>query len=379
MKNYILISGLNLNDNNRGTAALGYGSFSFLEQQSMLAKDSQFINFRYIKNPFKKINRGIKIQKIKLGNHVYEHININVFFIEKILYKNFNLIIPFTKFGKAVNKIKFIAAINGGDGFSDIYNTATFLGHTAETLMFMKLNIPVVILPQTIGPFYNKENYEIAERILKYATTVFVRDDKFTSELKSMNVKFTLTKDLSYYMQPTPFEIEISSNAVGLNISGLTYFNKFRTLAGQFSTYPYLIHKLIELFQNKNIPVYLIPHSYNYNEPVENNDDLEASKRVYNNLINKNNVYLINKDLKSPQLKYIISQMSFFIGTRMHANFAAIYTNTPLFGLSYSYKFQGAFEANGIHDSTAVINNISKEVCDQIIDKIYLKYKKTRK
>lgn len=194
-----------------------------------------------------------------------------------------------------------------------------------------------------------------------------------------MNVKFTLTKDLSYYMQPTPFEIEIRSNAVGLNISGLTYFNKFRTLAGQFSTYPYLIHKLIELFQNKNIPVYLIPHSYNYNEPVENNDDLEASKRVYNNLINKNNVYLINKDLKSPQLKYIISQMSFFIGTRMHANFAAIYTNTPLFGLSYSYKFQGAFEANGIHDSTAVINNISKEVCDQIIDKIYLKYKKTRK
>lgn len=88
MKNYILISGLNLNDNNRGTAALGYGSFSFLEQQSMLAKDSQFINFRYIKNPFKKINRGIKIQKIKLGNHVYEHININVFFIEKILYLN---------------------------------------------------------------------------------------------------------------------------------------------------------------------------------------------------------------------------------------------------------------------------------------------------
>lgn len=40
--------------------------------------------------------------------------------------------------------------------------------------------------------------------------------------------------------------------------------------------------------------------------------------------------------------------MSFFIGTRMHANFAAIYTGVPLFGLAYSYKFEGAFNANGL-------------------------------
>ena len=32
-KKYIIISGLNLRDNNRGTAALGYGAISFLQQQ----------------------------------------------------------------------------------------------------------------------------------------------------------------------------------------------------------------------------------------------------------------------------------------------------------------------------------------------------------
>lgn len=70
-----------------------------------------------------------------------------------------------------------------------------------------------------------------------------------------------------------------------------------------------------------------------------------ACREVYNNLKNKANVILIDKDLIAPQVKYIISRMSFFIGTRMHANFAAIYTGVPLFGLAYSYKFQGAFEA----------------------------------
>lgn len=379
MKPYILISGLNLNDNNRGTAALSYGSFSFLQQYSMLDVNTKFVNFRYIKNPFKKENRGIKIQEIKLGDSSYEHKTINIFYLEKILYDKFNFIIPFTKFGKVLKNIEFVAAINGGDGFSDIYNTQTFMGHIAETLMCMKLNIPIIILPQTIGPFSNKENYKIASRILQYATKVFVRDNKFISELKAMNVKYTLTKDLSYYMQPTPFDINIKPNAIGINISGLTYSNKFRTLAGQFSTYPYLINKLIESFQEKKIPIYLIPHSYNYEKPVENNDDLEACKEAYQNLSNKENVYLINQDLKSPELKYIISQMSFFIGTRMHANFAAIFTNTPLFGLAYSYKFQGAFEANGIYDSTAIINNISKETCNQIINKILLKYQQTKR
>ena len=72
--------------------------------------------------------------------------------------------------------------------------------------------------------------------------------------------------------------------------------------------------------------------------------------------------------------------MNFFIGTRMHANFAAIYSNVPLFGLAYSYKFEGAFNANGLNgkEQTAIINNITREDIPNIINKIehfYLKNK----
>lgn len=38
MKPYIIISGLNINDNNRGTAALSYGSISFLHEKGKLDK-----------------------------------------------------------------------------------------------------------------------------------------------------------------------------------------------------------------------------------------------------------------------------------------------------------------------------------------------------
>ena len=59
--------------------------------------------------------------------------------------------------------------------------------------------------------------------------------------------------------------------------------------------------------------------------------------------------------------------MSFFVGTRMHANFAAIFSGVPLFGLAYSYKFKGAFEHNGIYNRTANINNIKEEEIEQIL------------
>lgn len=87
----------------------------------------------------------------------------------------------------------------------------------------------------------------------------------------------------------------------------------------------------------------------------------------------------MNKDLRSPQIKYIISKMSFFIGTRMHANFAAIYTNVPVFGLAYSFKYAGAFEANGLSaKQTYMINNISEDDIPKVIDEIVLFYNKVK-
>lgn len=189
-----------------------------------------------------------------------------------------------------------------------------------------------------------------------------------------MGLKYEQTKDLSFYMKPQPFNIEIKSNAVGINVSGLAYSNQFRTLSGQFATYPLLIDKLIAYFQQKNVSIYLIPHSYNYQNAEFANDDLEATRDVYAKLQDKSHVLFIDQDIISPQVKFIISRMKFFIGTRMHANFAAIYTGVPLFGLAYSYKFQGAFEANGIYDSTAMINNINEQDVDVIIERIAIKY-----
>ena len=128
------------------------------------------------------------------------------------------------------------------------------------------------------------------------------------------------------------------------------------------------------LFQGMGKQVYLISHSFNYNRPEPFNDDLSAAKELYAKFTNKQNVHLVDRDLISPQVKYLISRMSFFVGTRMHANFAAIFTKVPLFGLAYSYKFKGAFENNGIYNRTANVREMKPEDVDIILKAVESAY-----
>lgn len=378
MKKYILISDFCLTSRNRGTAALGYGALSFLQEKGYLDENSIVVSFDVYKNPINWVKAHHKSgvsTKIIQGKPIrFEHIAVSIF--EYALFKICNLWFTFLPFGNLLSNLKCVAAINGGDGFSDIYGDDLFNYRNPYSFLAMKVKAPLIILPQTIGPFKEEHNRKIAKQIMEYASNVYVRDDKYTNELDNMGIKYELTRDLSAYMKPEPWNIDIKPNAIGINVSGLAYSNRFLDLAGQFDVYPELIDRLICHFRDIGHTVYIIPHAYGYYDPEENNDDMIACREAYAKLKDKSNVVLIDKDMISPQIKYVISKMKFFCGTRMHANFAAIYTSVPVFGLSYSYKFEGAFNANGLdaNKQTAKINNIKSEDIEQILNKIHTFY-----
>ncbi len=369
MKKYFVLSGLGLKDNNRGTAALGYGAFSFLVQKGYLRPGQELLVIKYVRNPFK---RRTEVEELNIQGSTWIKKTIYLWSVHKRLLRKYGVVIPFMELARLIKQIDFVAALNGGDGFSDIYNTSTFMMRLPDTLFAMKTGIPVIQLPQTMGPFSEKENYELACRILRYSKAVFVRDNNYIGELDKLGVQYELTPDLSAYMQPEPWDIDIVPDSVGINVSGLCYSNTFRALSGQFDEYPNLINKLITHFQNKGLHVYLIPHSYHYGNPEDSNDDMVACERAYESLASKDNVTFVNQNLTSPKVKYVISRMSFFVGSRMHANFAAIYMGVPVFGLAYSYKFEGAFRANGLdaEEQTVMINNITADDVDGVLRKI---------
>jgi len=366
--NYFIISDFNIRSNNRGTAALGYGAISFLLKNGYIDDDFEIVKFSFYRNPFRRHSKDI-VESLDINGKKWKYHNIQVWKVERLLYK-YKLLFFNTFFKRTIKNVKIVAALNGGDGLTDLYGEVLLNSRLPEINLAIELNIPFIIMPQTIGPFLNEVNKDRIITLLKKADKIYVRDDNFIDELNKHNLPYTKTKDLSYFMKPQPFEIEIKKPCVGINVSGLAYSNKFGNLAGQFDNYPQIIIELIKRFQERNYNIYIIPHSYNVNKPEVNNDDMESSKLFYDSLYNKKGVYFVERDLISPQLKYLISQMDFFVGTRMHANFAAIFTNTPAFGLAYSYKFKSAFENNGIFNRTIDINNVSSCDVNKVVETI---------
>lgn len=374
MKKYIIISDFCLTARNRGTAALGYGALAFLREKGFLKDSQEIVQYSIFWNPFRSFICPIKRKTVGVQGHLitFTHLMTNIF--EYKLWEKTGFSLPFTTWGKLVKNVALVAAINGGDGFSDIYGEWMWNSRLREIKFAIKNESPLILLPQTIGPFKSTKILAEAKRIMEYASAVYLRDSKYIKELDEMGIKYELTNDLSAYMKPEPWDIDIKPGSIGINISGLAYSNSFRDLAGQFAAYPELMTKLVQHFQKKGKTVYLIPHAYGYNDPEWNNDDMISSREFYDSLQDKTNVILVDKDLTSPQVKYLISKMTFFIGTRMHANFAAIFTNVPVFGLAYSFKFQGAFENNGIYNRIAMINNISTTEISKIVEQIDIAY-----
>lgn len=371
MKKYIDISGFNIRQQNRGNAALSYGTLTFLEQKGILKEEHELIFFHKYNNFLKGKNIRVLHETYNINGKKYKRTIVPIHSIEYYLVRRFGLILPFTYFGRYIKNVNLEAAVYGGDGFSDIYGERIFMHRMNQTWILRRANVPLIMLPQTVGPFKSKKCYDIAVDIMQYAKEIYVRDGKFISEFDKLGLKYSQTKDLSSLMKPEPWDIEITPMAVGLNVSGLAYFNTYSGLEGEFDVYPLLVERIIDHFRDKGCTVYIIPHSYGYTQPIVD-DDMLACREAYNRLTDKSHVVLVDKDMTAPQVKYVISRMTFFIGARMHANFAAIYTGVPVFGTAYSYKFEGAFNANGLDGKkqTEMINNLKPEKIDSYVEKI---------
>lgn len=370
-KHFVIFSDFNIRSNNRGTAALGYGAISFLIKEGFVDDTFEILKVVFFRNPFRRSPRQL-FRELDISGRKQRVKTIYVWFFEKWLYKH-NLLFFNTLFKKTIRDT-LVAAINGGDGLTDIYGDYWLEYRLPEMKFAIELRIPFVVLPQTIGPFLDGRKMERILSILRKADKIYVRDSNFVDELEKNHLSYIKANDLSFYMDPLPFSINIEKPCIGINISGLAYSNRFGNLAGEFDNYPKLMTELVKFFQNKGCRIYLIPHAYNVKKPETNNDDMVSTREFYEKLEDKTHVTFVYKDLLSPQVKYLISQMDFFVGSRMHANYAAIFTGTPVYGLSYSYKFRGAFENNGILNRVYEINNLKETEINDVISAISLAY-----
>ena len=128
--------------------------------------------------------------------------------------------------------------VSGGDSFTDLYGVARFRQITAPKEIALRLNRPLVLLPQTFGPFDAAESRRTARRLIDGAALAYARDEESYTRLKMLladrfdPARHRLGVDLAFGLparEPDMLEPGVArllaaddaSPLVGLNISGL--------------------------------------------------------------------------------------------------------------------------------------------------------------
>jgi colanic acid/amylovoran biosynthesis protein len=308
---------------------------------------------------------------------------INIRFSKKLFLKN-NIallgmmalcvrLIPWRKFQRKILSINsclkhvidadLITSIAGGDSFSDIYGLSRLLYVTLPQLLVLALGRPLILLPQTIGPFQTALGRTIGRFILNRAEQIYTRDAESLEEVirllgrKPENAMQAY--DMGFALQPLPPPTEVQAQLrsareegvlVGLNVSGLLYQGGYtgRNQFGLKSDYRNLVRQLIKaLIEESSLRVLLVPHVFNESKGSEG--DNRVCRELFEELASQSEGRLstLQGRFDQHQIKWVIGQCNFFIGSRMHACIAALSQCVPAIGLAYSRKFAGVLDAIG--------------------------------
>ena len=96
--------------------------------------------------------------------------------------------------------------------------------------------------------------------------------------------------------------------------------------------------------------IVLVPHVFGNAGDVES--DTVASAKIYQEFESRypGRLHLIERECDQHEIKYLIGQCDFLLGSRMHACIAALSQGIPAIGLAYSKKFAGVLRTIGAED-----------------------------
>src|SRR5579862_1958612 len=348
----ICLLGVATEDGNNGTRALCAGAAACILEEF---PDAEISIFDYAREgrtiPFTYKQKTIQVRLVnaRFSKNLFQRNHIARLIAEACISR----LIPFKQLRRAfirrnpwlehLQQADLAAAISGGDSFSDIYGLQRLLYVSLPQILVLLLGKPLVLLPQTLGPFKGALARFTAGWILKRATRIYSRDSAglrktagwLGSRLDPARLRFCY--DVAFALESTPpavldvvgFEdrpgtlrVEYSQDSplVGLNVSGLLSLGGYdrNNMFGLGMGYDKLINDLIEfLIEQKSAKVLLIPHVIGVGPEC----DSPVCARIYERLEGryKGKLGLARGAYNQSEIKHIIGSCDLFIGSRMHA------------------------------------------------------------
>jgi polysaccharide pyruvyl transferase WcaK-like protein len=282
---------------------------------------------------------------------------------------------------RSVARSQAVLDISGGDSFTDIYGLKRFQAMARSKEMALDAGVPLILLPQKLGPFENPDLKAQAIRILRRAAAVWVRDAQSFQFLQNhlgpdfdpqrhrlaVDVAVTLPQkqpqrlyaEVQHLLAPT---LQTDFPLAGINVSGLLCndASAARRTFGLAASHDDQIEAIARTLLNTEptLRLLLIPHVHKPETDMES--DLAACRRVLRRLgsLAEDRVYILKQRLDAMELKWVLSKLDWFAGARMHATIGAFSSGVPTLGLGYTDKAQGVFDQCGIGSDVADLRRL---------------------
>lgn len=325
------IMGAPADNPNHGCMALLYSLLHILcEIETESREEFQFTIFdwKYSEKHMKMLSGLLGIREDKLAFAPFVMLTDPVRFVYHLP--------QFIKMRRAIRECDVVIDLTEGDGFSDIYGDFLFFGRTNVKKYVEKLGIPLILGPQTYGPYSTAESEKAAAEVIRNAKLVMTRDVQSCDYLKEkMETEAGLSSDLAFFLPVGEWQCpETDKIKVGINASNLLFgTTEMKDRKFEISVdYRKYLEKLAEtLLESGKYEIFLISHV----------DDDYAVNSLLHEKYPK--LQLVPRFTNPTEAKACISSMDVFVGARMHGTIAAFTTGVACIPTAYSAKFEGLF------------------------------------
>lgn len=254
--------------------------------------------------------------------------------------------------------------VSGGDSFTDMYGPKRFRTVVLPKLLTARLQRPLILLPQTYGPFRELASEATAQRVLRGARMAWARDLESHHRLLSLlgddadPERHRLGVDMAFGLSPVaPAGSEHddlrawltnADRVVGINLSGLLMqAAPAGTTRDRLSLdYANVMHRFIDrLLAETNTHILLVPHVVGPSE-----SDVQAvDAMLRSGAFSPERVRAVPAAglTTAGEAKWWIGQCDWFTGSRMHSTIAALSSGVPAAALAYSLKTEPVFATVG--------------------------------
>lgn len=319
-----------------------------------------------------------------LNPHPYKHTKIGkIIAIFKLFFKmlklqflmKFNLkkTIKNNEILNALNESDIIIVCGGGFLGGKKFDS---LQHLYQIYINTKFNKPVYLMGTSIEPIKNKIIKYFTEKILKKLDYIFAREtitEKYLSEFMPKD-KYTLIPDMAFMLENAkiefPFVEELRNNSnvlIGITMRNWNFPNvqdKTRAKENYINQMKDFMEHYIEtkdaifIF----IPQVIVSYASDTDIAVEIKNKMQAKY--------KNNFIIRNDDWSPLEIKALIGNLDFFVGTRMHSNIFATSMYVPTLAIAYEKKTNGIMETVRQEEYIEEIDNINSESMKKKFNKL---------